>query len=69
MNKNRAKIVLNNKQYNLKSKIENKKDKFKIKIKFLENIKDINFMFEGCQNLNTVKNFSNLNTKYLKKIY
>ena len=65
VNKNRAKIVLNNKQYNLKTKIENKNVKIllKIKMKFLDNIINLDSMFKGCEMLTLVKNFSNFNSK------
>ena len=71
MNKNRAIIIINNKQYNLTSIINNKKKDeifLKIKIKFLENMIDINSMFKDCNLLKSVKKFSNFNTKNLKKI-
>ena len=66
-NKNRAKIILNNNQYNLVDKIKNEivKMKFIIKIKFLENIIDIKCMFKKCEMLSSVKSFSKFNTKYL----
>ena len=64
-----AKIIANNKQNELKEKIGNEKQLFKIKIKFLNNnIVYLNSMFEDCQTLLSVNNFLNLNTKYLKAI-
>ena len=63
-----AKIIINNKQNELKEKIGNEKQLFKIKIKFLNNIVYLNSMFEDCQTLLSVNNFLNLNTKYLKAI-
>ena len=67
-NKNRTKIIINNKQYNLVEKIKNEKVKIKfiVKIKFLENIIDIDCMFKGCKKLCSVKNFSKINTKNLR---
>ena len=69
-NKNRAKIILNNRQKNLveKIKIEKIKIKFIVKIKFLENIIDIKCMFKGCNMLSSVKNFSKFNTKNLRNL-
>ena len=64
----KAKIIINNKQKELKEKIENEKLIFKIKIKFLNNILYLNCMFKDCQTLISVNNFLNLNTKYLKEI-
>ena len=60
ISKNKAKIVLNNKQYNLKAKVRNKNIKisFKIKIKFLENVINLDSMFNGCEMLISA-NFSN----------
>ena len=63
-----AKIIINNKQNELKEKIGNEKHIFKIKIKFLNNIVYLNSMFENCQTLLSVNNFLNLNPKYLKEI-
>jgi len=68
-NKKRAKIIINNKQYNLKENIENEKQIFKIKIKFLDIIIYLNSMFRDCESLSYVYNFKNLNTKYIKTIY
>ena len=68
-NMKRAKMIINNKQYNLKEKIRNEKLIFKIKIKFLDNIIYLNSMFRDCESLSSVYNFQNINTKYLKTIY
>ena len=43
-NMKRAKIIINNKQYELKGNIENLKRPFKIEIKFLDNIIKLNSM-------------------------
>jgi surface protein len=64
----RTKIILDNKQYNLKQNIESKKKDFKMKIIFLDNIIKLNSMFFCCKSLSSVHNFHNLNTKYLKTI-
>ena len=64
----RAKIFINNKLYNLKEDLENKKQLIKIKIKFLDNIFYLNSMFEDCISLSSVYHFEHLNTKYLKTI-
>ena len=65
----RAKVIINNKQYDLKEKIDNKLNKDdKIKIKFLDNIININSMFKDCESLSSVYNLQYLNTKYLKSI-
>ena len=64
-----AKIILNNKLYELKKNIENKKQIIKIKIKFLDIAIFLNSMFRDCKSLFSVQNFQNINTKYLKTIY
>ena len=64
----RTKIILDNKQYDLKQNIENTKKDFKVKINFLDNIIKLNSMFYGCKSLSSVHNFHNLNTKYLTAI-
>ena len=65
-NMKRAKIIINNKQFELKENIINEKLFFKINIKFLDNIINLNSMFKDCKSLSLIYNFGNLNTKYLK---
>ena len=64
-NMKRAKVYINNKQYDLKENIESKINK--IKIKFFDNIIYLNSMFKGCETLFSV--LLNLDTKYLKTIH
>ena len=52
----RAKIIVNSKQYELKENILNKSHFFKIKIKFLDNIIELNSMFENCKLLYSINN-------------
>ena len=67
-NKERAKIIKNNKQYELKGNIEHQKHFLqKIKIKIFDNIIFSNCMFKDCESLFLVKNFENLLLKV--KIY
>ena len=47
-NKNRAKIIRNNKLIKLKESFVNQKQNFKIKIKFLDIIINLNSMFNNC---------------------
>ena len=68
-NKERARIIIDNKQYILKGNIKKQKPIFKIKIKFFDYIFFSNNMFNGCKSLFSVKNFQNINTKYLKEVY
>ena len=65
----RAKIIIENKQYKLKENIKSKKQIYKVKIKFLDNIILLNYMFRDCKLLSSIHNFQNLNTKYLKRIF
>ena len=64
-NMKRAKVFINNKQYDLKENIESKINK--IKIKFFDNIIHLNSMFKDCQSLSSV--LLSLNTKYFKTIH
>ena len=57
----RAKIILDNKQYDLKQNIERKAKNIKIKINFLDIIIKLNSMFYGCKSLSSVYDFHNLN--------
>ena len=69
-NKKRAKIIINNKQYELKENLENLKHFEQIiKIKFFDSIFYLNCMFQDCESLYSVKNFQNINTNKLKEIY
>ena len=71
-NRNRTKIIVNNKQYELKENIENIDNQlkfFNIKIKFLDHILRLNSMFSNCETLYSVHYFININTKNLKTIY
>ena len=70
-NKKIVKIIINNKQFELKENIINEKliVKIKIKIKFLDNIINLNSMFKDCKLLSSIYNFGNLNTKYLKSMH
>ena len=52
----RAKIIINNKKYDLKEIIENQKQSFKIEIKFLDNIIYLNSMFKDCKSLYSIYN-------------
>ena len=69
-NKSRTKIIINNKQYELKENIENQKHFYQIiKIKFFDYIFFSNCMFRDCKSLSSVHNFGNINTKYLETIF
>jgi len=69
-NKKRAKIIINNKLYELKENLDNKNIFAQtIKIKFFDYIFYLNCMFQDCESLFSVKNFQNINTKHLKTIY
>ena len=69
-NKKRAKIIINNKLYELKENSENQKNFVqKIKIKFFDYILYSNCMFQDCESLVSVKNFQNINTNKLKEIH
>ena len=69
-NMERAKIIINNKQYELKEYIENQIHFQQIiKIKFFDCVFYLNCMFQDCETLSSVKNFKNINTNKLKEIY
>ena len=68
-NMKRSKIIINNKQYELKEIVRKNKPSFKIKINFLDNPIYLNSMFKDCDLLSGVYNFQNFNTKYLKTIH
>ena len=66
-NKNKCYIIFNNKQYKLTNNIKELKDIKKksiiqIKLRILENIIDLAYMFFYCSSLIYLKNISNINT-------
>ena len=63
-----VKIIIKNKQFEIKEIVGIQNQYFKIKIKFLDNIFYLNSMFRGCKSLISVYNFQNINSKYLKNI-
>ena len=65
-NMKRSKIIINNKQNELKEIVRINKQSVKIKINFLDNPIYLNSMFKDCKLLSGVYNFKNFNTKYLK---
>ena len=67
-NRERAKMIINNKQYKLMENFRKQKYNLKIKIKFFDNIIFLNSMFKNCKSLCFIYNFQNLNIKYLKTI-
>ena len=57
-NKKRAKIIINNKKYELKEYLGNQKNFEQIiKIKFFDYVFYLNCMFKDCESLSSVKNF------------
>ena len=62
----RAKIIIKNKQYDLKENIDS--SIYKVKIKFVDNIIHLNSMFSDCKSLSSVDNLQYFNTKYLRTI-
>jgi len=66
----RAKMIINNKLYNLEEIfVREMKKVVKIRIHFLDIIICLNYMFKNCEALSSVYNLQYFNTKYLKKIY
>ena len=56
-NLKRAKIIINNKQFELNENIINEKPIFIINIKFLDIIINLNSMFKDCDSLSSITNF------------
>ena len=62
----RAKLIINNKQYDLKENIDS--SIYKVKIKFFDDIIHLNSMLSDCKSLLFVDNLQHFNTKHLKTI-
>ena len=72
-NKNLCKIIIGDKEYELKSFLnkecdEVKKKEFEIKLKGISNITDLSFMFCGCLSLDSIQGFSNINTSKITNL-
>ena len=66
-NKHLCKIIIGNREYELKSYLQNendevKKNEFEIKLKGINRITNLSCMFAGCLSLDSIKNFEKLNT-------
>ena len=63
-----CKIIYNNEEYELKEYFNdiddeyNNKDEIKIKLKGINNITDMSFMFDGCNSLSSLPDISKWNT-------
>ena len=71
-NKDLCKIVYNNKEYDLTTKFDCKDIKdniLKIKLKGINNVTDLESMFEGCSQLSPLSNFSNWDTTDVISMY
>ena len=67
-NKDLCKIIYNNKESDLTEKFDCKDIKdniLKIKLKGINNVIELDSMFEECSNLSNLSNFSNWNTSYV----
>ena len=66
-NKHLCKIIIGNKEYELKSYLnecdEVKKNEFKIKLKGISKVSSLAYMFCGCYSLDSIEGFSEINTK------
>ena len=64
-NKNNCKIIYKNKEYELREYInikDNKKEKIEIKLKGINNIKNMSHMFAECKSLSSLPEISKWNT-------
>ena len=65
-NKNICKMIIDNKEYeiaeNIKYNVKNNNNKLKIKLKGIDNITDISYIFYGCSSLSSLPDISKWNT-------
>ena len=64
-NKNICKMIIDNKEYEIteKYKVKSKNNnKLKIKLKGIDNVTDMSYMFEGCSSLSSLPDISKWNT-------
>ena len=65
-NKNNCKIIYENKEYELQEYINiknNKKEKIEIKLKGINKVTDMSYMFYECQSLSSLPDISKWDTK------
>ena len=70
-NKNKCKMIIDNKEYEITDKYNNKNYKYNrlnIKLKGIDKISDINSMFSGCSSLLSLPDISKWNTKNVTNI-
>ena len=72
-NKNLCKIIIGDKEYELKSYLnkecdEINKNEFEIKLKGISKVTDLSCMFCGCLSLDSIKGFSNINTSKITRL-
>ena len=68
-NKDNCKIIINGKENELQEYVpNNNKDFIEIKLKGINNIIDISYMFSGCSSLSNLSDFSNWNTSNITKM-
>ena len=73
INKHLCKIIIGNKEYELKSYLnkecdEVNKNEFEIKLKGISKVTDLTCMFCGCLSLDSIKDFSNINTSKITRL-
>ena len=64
-NKNLCKMIIDNKEYEITKEYKvknNSKNKLKIKLKGIDNVTNMSFMFSGCKSLLSLPDISKLNT-------
>ena len=73
INNHLCKIIIGNKEYELKSYLnkecdEVNKNEFEIKLKGISRVTDLTCMFCGCLSLDSIKGFSNINTSKITRL-
>ena len=64
-NKNICKMIIDNKEYELTTYYNvksNNNNKLKIKLKIIDNVTDMSYMFDGCSSLLSLSDISKWNT-------
>ena len=67
-NKNICKMIIDNKEYEISEKYNIKsynKNKLEIKLKGIDNVTDMSYMFYGCSSLSSLPDISKWNTNNL----
>jgi len=70
-NKNKCKMIINNKEYKITNEYKvksNDNSKLQIKLKEIDNVTNMSYMFSGCSSLSSLPDISKWNTNNVRNM-